>query len=355
MKILSSFLLILVGTMIFGIPSQSYADPQLDTLLNIAIQARDNLSITISQISNAHDEISQLYNQGSNETDQLAQAVSKQDVNSAKQHFLAAMKFFKQTNDKINSLNATAPNDQQKTEIMQLRGEIVKLENMISLLKSIALQNNANINFTSFDEMIQNTNQDLNSGNLDDASKQIQSANDFVAETHNSLTNIAKERISERAKDFTEKQIAQLNNESQSNNTTKLNVTQNTVHINSSTNSPIANNSNVTVTSNPKDMVAELKQLVSEGKVDQAINLIKKIQAYQKAQLAEKSIVVYQSTNSTVPNTTPPIPPKPTPPLPPSLTLHANTTALEQNTGHNDHGKIHDEHTKPEKGHQHQN
>src|SRR5579863_7519621 len=110
MKKLSPFLLILVGTMIFSIPSQSYADPQLDTLLNIATQARDNLSITISQISNVPDEISQLYNQGSNETNQLAQAVSKQDVNSAKQHFLAAMKFFKETNDKINSLNATAPN-----------------------------------------------------------------------------------------------------------------------------------------------------------------------------------------------------------------------------------------------------
>ena len=124
MKTLSSFLLILVGTMIFGIPSQSYADPQLDTLLNIATQARDNLSITISQISNVPEGINQLYNQGSNETDALAEAINQQDANSTKQHFLAAMKFFQETNDQINSLNATSLNDQQKTEIIQLRGEI---------------------------------------------------------------------------------------------------------------------------------------------------------------------------------------------------------------------------------------
>src|SRR5579872_3534560 len=135
MKVLAILLILLVGTMISGTPVKSYADPQLDTLLNIATQARDNLGTTISQINNVPDEINQLYKQGSNETDELAKAAAQQDVGLAKQHFLAAMKFFKETNDQINALNATATNDQQKTEIMQLRGEIVRLENMGNLLK----------------------------------------------------------------------------------------------------------------------------------------------------------------------------------------------------------------------------
>jgi hypothetical protein len=377
MKTLSPFLLILVGAMIFGIPGQSYADPQLDTLLNIATQARDNLSITISQISNVTDEINQLYSQGSNETDALSEAINQNDTNSAKQHFLAAMKFFQETNDQINSLNTTSSsNDQQKTEmIIQLRGEIARLENMGSLLKSIAAQNNIDINFTNFDEMIQSANQDLDSGNSDDASKQLQNANDFVAETHNSLTNIAQERISEREKNFAETQIVQLNN------THQLNATHNVMPVNSSYAAPVTNNSNITTASNPKDMVAELKQLVSEGKVDQAINLIKIIQAYQKAQLTEKSAEISPPTNSTVPNTpptpspptnstvpnTPPTPtpptnstvpntpPTPTPPTnstvpntPPTPTPPTNTTASGQGLGHNDHKKTHNEHKGPE-------
>ena len=325
MKTLSPFLLILVGSMMFGMPIQSYADPQLDTLLNIATQARDNLSITISQISNVTDEINQLYSQGSNETDALAEAINQNDTNSAKQHFLAAMKFFQETNDQINSLNTTSSNDQQKTKIIQLRGEISRLENIESLLKSITSENNIDINFTNFDEMIQSATQDLDSGNSDDASKQLQNANDFVIETHNSLTNIAQERISEREKNFAENQIVQLNNTSQ------LNATQNLIPMNSSRAASITNNSNITAENNPKDMVTELKQLVSEGKVDQAINLIKIIQDYQKAQLTEKSVEISSHTNSTVHNTPPPIPTYPSSPT--------NITASGQGAGHNYHKK----------------
>ena len=345
--------------MISVMPMKSYADPQLDTLLNIATQARDNLGVTISQIANVPDAINQLYKQGSNETDALSQAVSQQDVDSAKQHFLAAMKFFKETNDQINSLNNTASNDQQRAEISQLRSEIVRLENMGNLLKSIALQNNVDINFTNFDEILKSANQDIDSGNLDDASKQIQSANDFVVTTHNSLTEAAQEKISQRAKDFTEKQIAQLNNGTQFNviqqnnanqsnntalnNTAKLSVPKNIMPKNSSTIIPSINNSNITLSGNPQDMVAELKNLVAEGKVDQAINLIKIIQAYQKTKLTEKTTEVSTPTPPTPP-------PANTTVSTPTHQSHQNqTTTHEQNTKNNDHGNKHTD-TKSEKG-----
>ena len=104
----------------------------------------------VYQINNVPDKISQLYSQGSNETDALAEAINQHDANSAKQHFLAAMKFFQDTNDQINLLNATSSNDQQKMKIIQLRGEISRLGNMEILLKSIVAKNNININFTNF-------------------------------------------------------------------------------------------------------------------------------------------------------------------------------------------------------------
>ncbi|HJT47721.1 MAG TPA: hypothetical protein VJ729_06025 [Nitrososphaeraceae archaeon] len=361
MKALSILLILLVGTMISGLPMKSYADPQLDTLINIATQARDNLGATISQINNVPDEISQLYKQGSNETDELAQAAAQQDVGLAKQHFLAAMKFFKETNDQINALNATATNDQQKTEIIQLRGEIVRLENMGNLLKSIASQNNLNINFTSFNAMLQNATQDLTSGNLDDASKQIQNANDFVIATHNSITQAAQEKNSERAKDFTEKQIAQLNvnqttsqnttnyySNNASSNTSRTNVTQSNTPMNLSIQNHTVNNSDITMENNPNDMVAKLKQLVAEGKVDQAINLIKIIQAYQKAHSAQLAEVT-APTNTTVSTPLPP-PPAPTnttvstPSLPQHQTQE-NQTSSGHGGEHNNHTKKHNEDT----------
>jgi len=390
MRKLSFVLLALVGTMILGLPLQSYADPQLDILLNIATQARDNLGVTISQTSNVSNEINQLYKQGSDETDQLATAVNQQDSTAAKQHFLAAMKFFKETNDKINSLNATVSNDQQKVEIAQLRGEIIRLENMENLLKNIATTNNIQVDFTKFDGLIQTAQQDLDSGNVNDATTSIKNANDFLVETHNSLTEIAKERASEKAKDFTQRQIERFSNMNEFNatvtnttsstipslpptippppispptfeNTTVTNTTSstipslpptippppispptfenttvtNTTSSNTIQQSTSQSNVNPVVGQNPEEMLAELKKLVSEGKVNEALKVIKMIEAYQneKLRMSEKMGQLQSSTtapnvaeNSNTSTTTTPQPPisPPQPTIPP--TSHENTT-----------------------------
>src|SRR5579883_1214773 len=314
MKISHMILIVMAVTLVAAMPAKSYADPQLDTLVNIATQAKDNLGATISQMSSVPNDISQLYGQGSNETDALTQAAAQQDVGAAKEHFLAAMRFFKETNDKINSLGtASAPTDRQRAQTEDLRGEVVRLENVGRLLKTIAAQNSVPVNFTGFDQMIQAASQDLDSGNLTDASKQVSSANDFIAATHNALNKAAQDRISERAKDFTERQIEQMNqtqtgpaqqNGQQGQGSTGQNpAAQNaTAPVQppgppqtASPNLPPGGNSNITMSKNPQEMVAQLKKLVAEGKVDQAIALIKMIQAYQHEQLAQKAAELYCS------------------------------------------------------------
>ena len=288
MKMLSFALIALVGTMILNIPIQSFADPQLDTLLRIATQARDNLSITISQINNVPDEIAKLYNQGSAETDNLAKAVDQHDDTSAKQHFLSAMQFFKTTNDKINSLNATTSTDQQRADLLRLQSEITRMDNIGKRLKTIAINNHVDIDFTTLDQFLQTARQDLDSGNIEDASKAIQSANQFVVDAHHSLATVAKQRTSDRAKDFTEKQIERFNN-------------QNITSITPLPAAPIQNNTNATQ-ENPQEMVSKLRKLVSEGKVDEAINVIKSLEAYQKEKTNEGPAQSSDKTSGNVTN-----------------------------------------------------
>ena len=288
MKMLSFVLIALVGTMILNIPIQSFADPQLDTLLRIATQARDNLSITISQINNVPDEIAKLYNQGSAETDNLAKAVDQHDDTSAKQHFLSAMQFFKTTNDKINSLNATTSTDQQRADLLRLQSEITRMDNIGKRLKTIAINNHVDIDFTTLDQFLQTARQDLDSGNIEDASKAIQSANQFVVDAHHSLATVAKQRTSDRAKDFTEKQIERLNN-------------QNITSITPLPAASIQNNTNATQ-ENPQEMVSKLRKLVSEGKVDEAINVIKSLEAYQKEKTNEGPAQSSDKTSGNVTN-----------------------------------------------------
>ncbi len=292
MKVLAIILLVLVGTLMLNGPIQSYADPQLDTLVNIAMQARNNLNINISQITNIPIEIIQIYKQGSDETDALTKAVNQQNVTSARQHFLSAMKFFKSTNDKINSLNTTEANDQQRTNVMKLQSEITRIEKIGERLRTIAITNHADFNFTQFDQSIQKAKQDLDNGKVDDALKSIQISNQFMIDAHHSLATIAEKRTTDRAKDFTEKQIETLNK------TGDLNISKNPVIQTPRIASMPVTSNNVTSEENPMEMIAKIRKLISEGNVDEALKVMKSLKTYQN----EKS-----KTSESLPQTTPQI------------------------------------------------
>jgi hypothetical protein len=210
MKPLAFVLFALVGSMI-TIPIQTYADSQLDSLLMIANQARDNIKIRLSQLSTVSDEIARLYEQGSMETDELAKSVSEGDVTTAKQHFLSAMKLFKELSDRISS-SAAANVEEPLPEIdtSRLKTAIIRIEKAADRLKAIAIKNNIEIDFTEFDNLIQIAKQNLDAGNVDEVNKTLGVAKQFIVDVHNSISAAAKQMTSDRAKDFAAKQIERL-------------------------------------------------------------------------------------------------------------------------------------------------
>lgn len=281
MKTLAVILLGLVATLILNGPIQSYADPQLDSLLRIAIQARENLKLNISKINNVPDEITHLFKQGSDETDALANAINKNDFASARQHFLSAMNFFKTTNDKINSLGSTQANIQKISDVSNLQGEITRMRNQAQMLKTIAITNHANFDFTQFDQLIQKAKQDLDNGNISKVSKSIDAANQIMTDAHHALTEVAKQRSVDRAKDFTEKQIQRLD---------KIGDTSppNQIMQSPKVSSTAKTSSNFTSLENPKDTASKMKKLVSEGKVDEALKIIKSLKEPPKVKSENK-------------------------------------------------------------------
>ena len=297
MKALAVILLALVGTLIINGPIQSYADSRLDSLLRIATQAREHLQMNISQMNNVSDEIENLFKQGSDETDALANAIDQNDAASARQHFLSAMNFFKTTNQKINSLSTTPANNQQTQDVSQLQDQITRMKNQEQTLKTIAITNHVNFDFTQFDQLIQKAKQDLDNGNIDEVSKSIEQANQIIINAHHSLAEVAKQRSSDRAKDFTEKQIQRLNK------TGDLNISQNPI-----AQAPIApmskTNSNLTSEENPREMITKVRKLISEGNIDEALKVIKSLEAYQKEKLktSESSVQIQPQTSTNIQN-----------------------------------------------------
>ena len=209
MKPLAFILFTLVGSMILTIPIQAYADAQLDSLLRIANQARDNIKIRLSQFETPPNEISKIYEQGSVETDELAKSVLNLDVPSAKQHFLSAMKLFKEASDLISS-STTEVESLSSTDVSRLKIAIIRIENDANRLKAVATKNNIEIDFVEFDNLIQIAKQSLGIGNVDDVNKTLGVAKQFIIGAYNSISEVAKQRTSDRAKDFAIKQIENL-------------------------------------------------------------------------------------------------------------------------------------------------
>ena len=211
MKPLAFILFALVGSMILAIPMQAYADVQLDSLLRIANQARDNIKIRLSQLETIPSEISQLYGQGSAETDALAKSVAEGDITVAKQHFLSAMKLFKDASDKISSSTpAIVEESLSPTDKSRLKTEIIRIENDANRLKAVATKNNIEIDFIEFDNLIQIAKQNLDAGNIDELNKTLGVAKQFLLDAYNSISEVAKQRTSDRAKVFATKQIESL-------------------------------------------------------------------------------------------------------------------------------------------------
>lgn len=210
MKPLAFILFTLVGSMILTVPMQAYADAQLDSLLRIANQARDNIKIRLSQFETVPNEISKLYEQGSTETDELAKSVLNVDVAAAKQHFLSAMKLFKKASDLISSSTPTIGESLSSTDTSRLKTIIIRIENDANRLKAVATKNNIEIDFIEFDNLIQIAKQNLDARNIDEVNKTLGVAKQFIIGAYNSISEVAKQRTSDRAKVFASKQIENL-------------------------------------------------------------------------------------------------------------------------------------------------
>ncbi|MGI0083047.1 MAG: hypothetical protein ACREAG_07090, partial [Nitrosopumilaceae archaeon] len=293
--------------------------------LRIANQARDNIKIRLSQLESVPDEISKLYEQGSAETDALAQSVVQEDIASSRQHFLSAMRLFKEASDKISSSAPTVVGDPlPTTDTSRLQTTIARMEKEANRLKMVAAKNNIEIDFSEFDKLIQIARQNLEAGNTDDVIKTLEIAKQFLIDVYNSISAAAKQKSSDRAKEFAIKQIERLdkliaqardlgmsediintlealkaklqqtsdassiatemkdvNTIQEKLNASKVNRVNALVHQLESKidrlERDVQDDDSRAKMANTKDMFVELKRLVSDGKLEEAIRMIQSI------------------------------------------------------------------------------
>lgn len=140
----------LVVSMVFsGIPISIEAQKDPNILLKLALQAQKEVKQQIS--SNSSDEVKRLFEQASRQVILLEQSLKKDEISSAKQHFLNAMNTFKRITSMLSDRSTerlqSADVATSSTPQRDYNSDLERIKKFIATLKSIARSQSV-----SFDE-----------------------------------------------------------------------------------------------------------------------------------------------------------------------------------------------------------
>jgi hypothetical protein len=217
---LSIILAALAVSMMFSAMPVVLADSQLDSLVNIATQARTQVKLQLDRADNVSDEIKALYVQGNSETELLINSVKQQDIEQSKQHFLSAMKIFKQISMTFSSTQATpkaavAPQVMQSKQVtptpeIDYKTSVGRMENYIDLLKGLVAKNNISVDFTKLDELIQSAKSNIAKGDMISVEKTYDELKVAVTDTQNLIKEKTNQKLVDRAKSFANEYIVKI-------------------------------------------------------------------------------------------------------------------------------------------------
>lgn len=213
MKAITSFgLLALVVSMVFsGIPISVGAQTDPNILLKIASQAQKQIETQISN-QQVSDEAHKLFEEGSAEVDSLKDSLENDDISSARNHFLSAMKIFKKTSQMILERPTIEAITSVSNTEHNLSSVLERAVKFLSKLKAIAKKHDSGIDFSEIERLISITKSNIHDGNFDEAKKNIDQIKRLISDVKTTLDAQANESKTARAKDFAQKHLEKLAN-----------------------------------------------------------------------------------------------------------------------------------------------
>lgn len=206
-------ILFVIASLLVAIPTFVYAESELESLVRLAINARDHMKSELSTTESIPDEIKKLFEQGSAETDALVNATREEDIESARTHFLAAMEIFKNIGQQINQARPSAEValEQSADTRLGVKPVLDRMEGYVARLKGIADKNGVDIDFHTLDELITSARKSYNDGDFGSAEKSINVLESLTLDAYNKLKDDSDQKKALLAKDFAEKQVQRIN------------------------------------------------------------------------------------------------------------------------------------------------
>ena len=216
MKTITTFgLLILVASMVLGGMTSSVSaadDPTV--LLKIAKRAQEQIHNQIS--ADSSDKIKRLFEQGTQNVEALEKALRNDDVSSAKEYFLSAMKIFEEISRHLttsNTVSDTVPQAESasvRSTVRDPSNDLQRLQVYVNSLKTIAKKYNTSIDFSELDELFAEARKQVSDKQFTLATETLHEIKETIVEVNKELREEAAKQESERAKKYAQQYLEQL-------------------------------------------------------------------------------------------------------------------------------------------------
>ncbi len=209
-KITSFVLLILVSSMILGgmtNTAQAQTDPSI--LLKIAKHAQKQLENQINQDSS--DKTKQLFKDGAQQIKALEESLRNNKIELAKQHFLSAMRIFKEVSQQL-SINQSSQVEMAtlKATAEDPSADLLRMQNYVDNLKTIAKKYNTSVDFSELDNLFVIAKKQIIDRQFDDALQTISKIKQITVDFNNEIRSYASQQEQSRAKEYAQKYLEQL-------------------------------------------------------------------------------------------------------------------------------------------------
>ena len=215
MKTIGTFaLLILVVSMAFGgMTNNAFAAEDPAFYLKIAKRAQEQIQNQIS--TDSSDKVKRLFQEGTQQVNALEKSLGSDDVSSVKEHFLSAMKIFKQISRHLSAsdtVSDVAPKSEisVKNTVIDPSNHLDRLQAYVNSLKVISKKHNASIDFSELDELFSKARQQINDKQFTLVQETVHKIKENALEVKKELREKATKQESQRAKVYAQKYLEQL-------------------------------------------------------------------------------------------------------------------------------------------------
>lgn len=270
--------------MSFGIINEAYAQDNPNILLKIVKHTQEQIQNQVSHDSS--DKIKHLLDIGNSQINSLEKSLQSDDVESAKGHFLSAMKTFKEISTYLSPDDSSSQINSLSQESKKISGNLTRLHVHVENLKLITANHNVAFDYSEIDSLFIQAKQHLIGNQIPETLDVIDRIKSIITDVKFKLHEHALKQESHRAKEYAQKYLERID---------RLIEQAKQQQIPSEMIEKLENSQEIlSVTESPEEIINEIRNIVF---IKEKFDLIKNDRYESKILKIEKIILLMSKNN----------------------------------------------------------